>query len=83
MRRRYLLYIFYIAAWACGMTMLTACSDDSSDLYYGDGAVTFTASLDDLADTRAGLWDEMTTDRLKEYDAYTGSGGFGIVGEIH
>ena len=78
MRRRYLLYIFYIAAWACGMTMLTACSDDSSDLYDGDGAVTFTASLDDLADTRAGLWDEMTTDRLKEYDAYTGSGGFGV-----
>ena len=78
MRRRYLLYIFYIAAWACGMTMLTGCSDDSGDLYDGDGAVTFTASLDELADTRAGLWDEMTTDRLKEYDAYTGSGGFGV-----
>ena len=78
MRKRYLLYILYITAGAFGMTMLTGCSHDSDDVPDGNAAISFTASLDELADTRAGLLGEMTTDRLKEYDAFTGSGGFGV-----
>ena len=78
MRRRYLFYLLYIAVGACGVTMTTGCSEDSGDVSGSDEAIYFTASLDKLADTRAGLWEEMTTDRLKEYDAYTGSGGFGV-----
>ena len=76
MHSRYIRYSNLQAAIA--LAMLTACSASQQETPATPQPVLFSSTVGSLADTRAGQTGPMTTDKLKDYDIYTGGGGFGV-----